>query len=732
MHASMEEMQEADMLEAAPEEESYRGAAEVNDSEEEWPSDMDAEEVFRRRIRNIQQRGKPVGGRASTDDQEDNHRHLRDPMEDEDSMDDSGKRHQKKPVRGGALTDESDDEDMDEIVETAHVSEEDKRNKMMRSEDTMETTDIEVKASQRDPAILMRKFKDPEACLQYEVDTGFDDPVQDNSDAIPTRIDRVLPALSSLGVPSINPTEVSEPLEILEFIDRLREYQNLDKARLNILMKYAFRGSLGQKWYHRFGGDYELMVNKLLNWMMHSQEWLDLNAKLVRGERFSSDMETHIRNFKLVAKYMGLRAESDVTKRCFIRSVGPKVITPMLVRKKDMSFKSLQTIMRMALDNQEMFTNQEEAPERPIVAVIKSDVHAGVNASDEEEEADTAAMKERRKRRRTQDRMHQEPEQATYDGVCFVCGKPGHYARDCWFRKGKEPYQGLFMPHQDPSRRMEDEICPVGRGAITRKCEVGGEQLLAMLDTGASINVITKRAAAKVKGERIPVHRSARCVNRQVDIREALVTNLNIGGVHADIRLYLVEEAPADVLLGTPFLIKFSKGFREMLKEFPTTGAEHPEAKERRAAIERQVLEKVVDEHPKLVLSDNQVPDSAGGNGAQNLPHPAPIGKFREILEPLIKAGVYIESDSIMLVPKKKSGEFRLEVDNSRRGHGTAGVFHPGSFDNSCATQRPTKVEQQDISVEPQSHTSVGKDQFGFAAVLTQGREGQPPSRDRS
>ena len=144
-----------------------------------------------------------------------------------------------------------------------------------------------------------RSRPDPEACLQFEMDPEFDDPVQDNAVVIPSKIDRVLPAPSGLGVPTVNPSAGPKSLEVLEFIDRLREYENLDRARLNVLMKNAFKGDLGQKWYHRFGGDYELLKNKLLNWMMHCQEWLDLNAKLVRGERFSDDMETHIRQFKL-------------------------------------------------------------------------------------------------------------------------------------------------------------------------------------------------------------------------------------------------------------------------------------------------------------------------------------------------------------------------------------------------------------------------------------------------
>jgi len=68
------------------------------------------------------------------------------------------------------------------------------------------------------------------------------------------------------------------------------------------------------------------------------------------------------------------------------------------------------------------------------------------------------------------------------------------------------------------------------------------------------------------------------------------------------------------------------------------------------------VLEEVLDKYPKLVLNDDQMPDPTRyykGQSfelglpedkrnrrvcrAQYLPHPTLIGRFREILEPLIK-----------------------------------------------------------------------------------------------
>ena len=644
----------------------------VFDSDEEHPSDEGEE--FRRKANKGQQRVKPIGGRASMGD---DHRHPGDPVEGGASMDGKGERYE------SASEDYRDDEDMDLI----HVyGSDDEEGDSGLSSVAASEVGMMNNVGQRDPAILMRKFKDPEACLQFEVDLEFDDPVQDNAVVIPSKIDRVLPALSGLGVPTINPSVGPKPLEVLEFIDHLREYEKLDRARLNILMKFAFKGDLGQKWYHRFGGDYELMKNKLLNWMMHSQEWLDLNAKLVRGERFSDDMETHIRHFKLVAKYMGLKAESDVTKRCFIRSVGPKVITPMLVRKKDMSFKSLQTIMRMALDNQEMFLPQG-APESVAGAVIKSGPPEDMMNYEDEGEAEIAAINLNRKRRRVQNETPSGPAQ-DHKGVCFVCGRPGHFARQCKYKRGNGSLEEKFPAQRNLSRRIEDRICPVGRGVIVRKCAIDGEQLTAMLDTGASVNVITKKAAARVRGKRIPVHRSAKCVDREVVMREALKVSLNIGGMQANVILYIVNDAPADVLLGTPFLMEFSKGFREMLREFPSAENEFPEAEEMCAAIEMRVLEDVLNKYPKLILEDDQLPDPTRyykGQAfelglpedkrdrryfrPQYLPQPMTTGKFREILEPLVKAGVYVESKSqhnnpVMLVPKKKPGDFRLVVDN--------------------------------------------------------------------
>jgi len=75
--------------------------------------------------------------------------------------------------------------------------------------------------------------------------------------------------------------------------------------------------------------------------------------KLEQGEAFSPDLGMHIHRFRMVATYMGLRADRDEIKQLFIDSVQgcPMEGTKDANRK----YKSLIEIMQIALDNKRRF-----------------------------------------------------------------------------------------------------------------------------------------------------------------------------------------------------------------------------------------------------------------------------------------------------------------------------------------------------------------------------------------
>ena len=73
----------------------------------------------------------------------------------------------------------------------------------------------------------------------------------------------------------------------------------------------------------------------------------------------------------------------------------------------------------------------------------------------------------------------------------------------------------------------------------------------------------------------------------------------------------------------------------------------------------RKKLEDLLKKYNELMLEEDE---------KQNILH-TPIPEYRKLIEPLIKTGVYRESNSphnnpVMLVAKKTKGQFRLIVDN--------------------------------------------------------------------
>jgi len=223
---------------------------------------------------------------------------------------------------------------------------------------------------------------------------------------------------------------------------------------------------------------------------------------------------------------------------------------------------------------------------------------------------------------------------------------------------------------------------------------VGDQVYTALLDSGATLNVMTEAAAARMGGEIIHVNKNVQVVDAQSHVSQAMNNLIEIVNIQADITVYMVSEAPADISLGVPFLWKYSEGFRRMIEEFDAVPARgQPKVMVACVAAEESGLEELLNEFPKLVVDGDELPDPdryyKGRTFDLGLPeekrdkiyfrsqypaNPQQIEKFRELVIPLIKAGVYRESNlphnnPVMLVAKSKPGEFCLVVDNRLVNH---------------------------------------------------------------
>jgi len=160
-------------------------------------------------------------------------------------------------------------------------------------------------------------------------------------------------------------------------------------------------------------------------------------------------------------------------------------------------------------------------------------------------------------------------------------------------------------------------------------------------------------------------------------VREAIDIEIEIGDINADVRVYVVDKAPADILLGIPFLSKYSEGFKKMIQEFSKNyPGVIPPGRETVCAAEDDELLSLLEEFPNLVIDEDKVPDATRyykGRTftlglpkdkrdkiyfrAQYPPNPQEIEKYRELVQPLVDSGVYRVSSSlhnnpVMLVPK--------------------------------------------------------------------------------
>lgn len=199
--------------------------------------------------------------------------------------------------------------------------------------------------------------------------------------------------------------------------------------------------------------------------------------------------------------------------------------------------------------------------------------------------------------------------------------------------------------------------------ALTKECKVKNKSFTAILDTGASINVISKDIVKKIGLVTRRVDKVIRTVGSEMRLDEMVYLEIEIGTTHARIKAYVVDNLPADILLEIPFLKQYSRGFNEMFHELSPDWDRGEDSPKVCAADVRSRLEALLDKYPDLVLDDDEIPDPTRYYKGQTFelglpegkrdkryfraqypPDPHKIEKYRELLEPLIKAGVYVES----------------------------------------------------------------------------------------
>jgi len=267
---------------------------------------------------------------------------------------------------------------------------------------------------------------------------------EDEDLAIPLeKFARVHKLVEKLDIPVINIDESPKPIDVLKFMREMAKFRGQNQTITQPILTRAFKGDIAKEWCTSADYNFDEVMRKLGEWLEFRQDWVAILVKLRSGDVFSTDLDMHIYQFKLIAEHAKFSLEDDVTKQCFIKSMAPS-IQPALVGlgtdEKPATFDQLVTYARRG---RKAFEEYARSKAKPVTKEEGAACVAGAAKNERIAEAQdaVAALSGERPRWKGTGTT------PTRKVRCFVCGRLG--ISHASVNSGKTERS----PHDNPVRR---------------------------------------------------------------------------------------------------------------------------------------------------------------------------------------------------------------------------------------------------------------------------------------
>ena len=172
--------------------------------------------------------------------------------------------------------------------------------------------------------------------------------------------------------------------------------------------------------------------------MKNRDDWVALKGNLDRGRLLSDNLTAHIRYFKQVAMYAGMKAESDDTKELFIKTMS---LIPMEgVKDGENKYKSFYEIVKIAKDNKTRFeclakleSHYRKIQQESITAAIQTNqLRKTLSSRSNPQQRNRYDSNASRGKSKQQKKFKQRPiAKRNAEKICARCGHTGHRAEEC-------------------------------------------------------------------------------------------------------------------------------------------------------------------------------------------------------------------------------------------------------------------------------------------------------------